>query len=120
MDNKLILRYRAKTPTGIPRNRIVQFGNADGEVILATGLNQNVIGVTTEVPVDMDEQVDVVHTGVEYVEAGAAFPRGSFIGPDAAGRAINAGQTWFTIGRALETATGPGHRIRCLIQPGNI
>ena len=120
MQNKLILRYRAKTPAGIPRNRIVQFGTADGEVVLATSLNQNVIGVTTEIPVDLDEQVDVVHTGVEYVEAGAAFARGSFIGPDATGRAVNAGQTWFTIGRALETATAAGQRVRCLIQPGNL
>jgi Uncharacterized conserved protein (DUF2190) len=120
MDNKLILRYRAKTPTGIPRNRIVQFGAADGEVILATSVSTNCIGVTTEVAVDLDEQVDVVHTGVEWVEAGAAIPRGAFIGADATGRAINAGQTWGTIGRALETATAAGHRIRCLIQPGNI
>jgi Uncharacterized conserved protein (DUF2190) len=120
MDNKLILRYRAKTPTGIPRNRIVQMGATDIDVVLATNTSINCLGVTTEVGVDMDEQVDVVHLGVEWVEAGGAVPRGAFIGADSIGRAVNAGQTWGTIGRALETATAAGQRIRCLIMPGNI
>ena len=122
MDNKHILNYVNQTPTGIPRNRIVAFGGAtDKDVVLATGLNILNCGVSTDVPCDAaGERIDVIHDGFAYIEAGAAFSRGSLLGPDATGRAINAGQTWFTVGRALESATAAGHRVLCKVQMGNI
>ena len=122
MDNKHILNYVNQTPTGIPRNRIVAFGGTtDKDVVLSTGLNQNVCGVSTDVPCDTaGERVDVVHDGFAYVEAGAAFARGSFIGPDATGRGINVGQTWFSIGRALESATAAGQRVLIKVQMGGL
>jgi len=99
--------------------RIVKPGSADGNVTFATGPTDLLIGVTTEVGPAAGERTDVAHSGIAYVEAGAAIPRGARITSDTLGRGIAAapaaGTNNSVVGSTLETATAAGDVIRVLL-----
>ncbi len=117
MNALLAKSYNNAQAGGIPRNRIVMFGASDNDMILGTGSNMPLMGVTQELATVQGEQVDVTHIGIEFVEAGAAFTRGTIISCDSIGRAIGAGAGQWQIGRALESATAAGDRVRILVTP---
>lgn len=117
MNSLLSKSYVNAQAGGIPRNRIVMFGAADTDMVLATGAGVAMMGVTQELATVQGEQVDVTHVGIEFVEAGGAFTRGTIITSDAIGRAIGAGAGQWQIGRALESATAAGDRVRILVTP---
>lgn len=116
MNPVLAKNFVCKEPAGIPRNRIVKFGAADGEVLLAVAPADLAIGITQETTPTLGERVDVTLAGSELVEAGAAIPRGSRITADATGRAAVAAAGNTVIGIALESATAAGERIRVLLR----
>lgn len=118
MDNKVILNYTCAQVGGIPRNRIVKFGATDTDMVLATGTADNLIGVTTELAALQGERMDVVHLGIEKIEVGGGFTRGTILTSDAQGRVIAASAGQWQIGRALQSSTGQtGERVRVLITP---
>ena len=116
MNPSLVKNFVCKEPTGIPRNRIVKFGAADGEVLLAAAPADLVVGITQETAPVLGERVDVTLSGSEQVEAGAAIPRGSRVTTDATGRAVVAAGGNLIVGIALESATAAGERIRVLLR----
>jgi hypothetical protein len=118
MDNKVVLNYVCAQVGGIPRSRIVKFGLNDTEMVLSTSSNDNLMGVTTEVTAVQGERMDVVHHGIEDIEVGGAFARGTILTSDALGRAIGAGAGQWQIGRALKSSTGAaGERVPVLVIP---
>lgn len=116
MNPALVKNFVCKEAAGIPRNRIVKFGSADGEVLLATAAADLAIGITQETAPILGERVDVTLSGSEQVEAGAAVPRGSRVTTDTTGRAIVAAGGNTVVGIALESATAAGERIRVLLR----
>lgn len=118
MDNKTVLNYVCAQVGGIPRSRIVKFGATDTEMVLATGAADNLMGVTTELPALQGERMDVVHHGIEKIEVGGAFARGTILTSDAQGRVVAAGAGQWQIGRALKSSTGAtGERVPVLVIP---
>ncbi len=98
--------------------RIVKLGSADGKVTPAAAATDLLIGVANEVGPAINERCDVIHTGIAFVEAGAAVTRGSSITSDASGRGIATTTTANrVIGIALESASAAGDIFRVLIAP---
>lgn len=98
--------------------RIVKLGAADGQVTSGAAATDLLIGVCNEVGPAINERCDVIHSGIAFVEAGAAVTRGSSITSDASGRGIATTTTGNrVIGLALEAAGAAGDVIRVLIAP---
>jgi hypothetical protein len=70
--------------------RIVKFDSADGTVIQAAAAADKSIGVTTDIPAASGETVDVVKSGLSYVEYGGNVTRGDLLTADSVGRAVTA------------------------------
>lgn len=86
------------------------------------------VSQATDVPIGLlsedaasGQTVTVAHTGILYVDAGAAFDAGAWLTIDSSGKVVEisgpATQT-NVIGRALEASSGDGDRVLCLVTPG--
>jgi hypothetical protein len=121
MSNPLLIRnYTAGA--AIAAYRLVVF-SAEGVVIQCATTGGNVIGVCDSVEPVSGERVDVVLSGVAYVETGFSVVRGALLMSDTVGRCITAtaaaGVNVRTVGIALEAATNVGDNIRVLLSPGS-
>lgn len=108
----------------IPPFRIVKPGTADDRITLATASTDALIGTSMDIGAAIGERCDVQLAEIAFVEAGAAFIRGSLITSDAIGRGIAAvpaaGVNASVIGRALEAATAAGDIVRVMQSIGQI
>lgn len=86
--NGIIKGYLAGA--AIAAYRIVKFDTTDGTVIQSAAATDKSIGVTTEIPAASGETVDVVKTGLTYVEYGGTVARGDLLTADSVGRAVTA------------------------------
>lgn len=93
--------------------------NASGQVALATGTADKVIGVLYNKPAGTNHPADVVIAGVARVVSGGSVAPGDLIVSDGAGFGIaGTGVTSQTLGRALSAeATGSGYIFECLVVP---
>jgi hypothetical protein len=119
--SQLIKTYTA-TAAAINSRRIVKFdGTTKTLVLLAAAATDNSIGVATEVAAAASERVDVIHHGVTYVEAGAAFNPGAMLTADSVGRAVAASPAAGTnnriVGIAIEEAAAAGDLVLMLVNP---
>ena len=117
MNPNIVKNYVNAQVGGIPRNRIVMFGASNTDMVLATSAGVPMMGVTQELATAQGERVDVTHMGIEFIEAGGAFTRGTILSSDSIGRVVGAGAGQWQIGRALESAAAAGDRVRVLVNP---
>lgn len=89
--------------------------SATGKVV-NPGAGGSVIGVRQNRP-KLNEATTVVHSGIVFVEAGAALAPGDLVASNAVGQAVAAASGNVTVGRALETASGSGIQIAVLLIP---
>lgn len=94
--------------------RFVDVNNA-GKAVAPT-LGGTVVGVRQIKP-RLNEACTIVHSGIVFVEAGAAITAGDMITTNAVGQALTAAAGNVVHGRALETATGAGIQIAVLLIP---
>lgn len=103
MNPGLIKSYTAET--AVSPYRIVKHGSADTNAVMATGVNDAMIGVSGQVAGDVGKRVDITHTGTAEVEFGGNVTRGDFLTSDANGKAVTAapaaGVNNNVIGRAM-------------------
>jgi hypothetical protein len=108
----------------MPARRLVKQGPADKFVVMAIDGGVPIIGVSEQIAVAAMAPVDVIHSEVAVVEAGAAIALSSPITADASGRAITAapaaGVNMWIVGITLEAATAAGDFIRVLVKPERI
>lgn len=106
----------------IPINRFVKHGTGDRNVALCTAPTDAILGPVNETSPALGERVDVVRSGIGWIEAGAAIARGAPVTSDAVGRAVTAapavGVNNRIAGFADEAATAAGDIIRYTIAPG--
>lgn len=117
-----ITKTYTATNAAINARRIVKFdGTTKTLVLLAAAATDASIGITTEVAAAANERVDVIHIGVAYVEAGAAFNPGAMLTSDSSGRAVTAspgaGTNNRVVGLALEEAGAAGDLVLVLVNP---
>ncbi len=102
--------------------RLVKLSAAE-TVILSAAATDLFIGVANEVAAASGERQDVILNGIAFIEAGAAFALGAYIGSDASGRGItaapSAGVNNRVIGIALEAAGAAGDVVRVLVNPSS-
>lgn len=113
----------------IANNRIIKHGTGDRNVTFSAAATDLSIGILNGLPpvnggtsgVAAGERLDVTRVGIAWLEAGAAFARGSKITSDAVGRGIvaapAAGSNVQIIAIADEAATAAGDVVRVLIAP---
>lgn len=78
-------------PAGVPANRIVNWGGADGSVATAVDGSKECVGVTSELATDPGEYASVFRVGnIPEVMFGGNVTRGDELTADAQGRAIKA------------------------------
>lgn len=82
--------------------RIVAFGEDKNGAKQATEVTDKLIGISTRVPKDPGEHVDVVRSGLYPVMYGADIKRGDPLTTDAQGRAVKATAKQAYIGFAEE------------------
>jgi hypothetical protein len=63
------------------------------------------------------ETVEIMHTGVSKVQAGAVFPAGSLLTPDATGRFVPVTAGQFAVAEAWENGVAVGGLVTALIMP---
>lgn len=80
--------YTAEAAIGA--HRIVKHGTADGQAVQGAADTDALMGISTELPSDEGETVDVVKTGLADVEYGGAVTRGDPLTSDSVGRAVKA------------------------------
>jgi hypothetical protein len=98
--------------------RIVVPGATAGTVQQAAAASGKSFGVSWDVGPVTGERLDVCHSGIHLVEAGAAFAAGDPLTSDAQGRAVlanTAGQR--VIGIAQEAAGAAGDLVQALVNP---
>lgn len=110
--------------SAIPPFRIVCPIAADDRVRVCSAATDLMIGTSTDIGAAAGERCDVQLATIAFVEAGAAFSRGSPITSDALGRGVAAapaaGVNNAIIGRALEAAGAAGDIVRVLQSIGYI
>ncbi|CAD5107230.1 capsid cement protein [Zestomonas carbonaria] len=74
----------------IASRRILVHGSSDGAAVQATGGTALLIGVSTDIPTDNGQPVDVIRTGLAPVEYGGTIARGAPLTADSQGRAVAA------------------------------
>jgi hypothetical protein len=76
----------------ITKRRIVKWGAADGQVVVAAGpaATEFLNGVTSHIDAAINEPVDVFQGGIVDVEYGATVVRGAPLTSDSIGRAVTA------------------------------
>lgn len=97
---------------------IVKLGVNPREVVLATALADQQLGVLQDKPDHTVNRAATVRIiGISKVVAGAAIPVHSLVGADGQGRAIVAA-TGHAIGLSIEVAGAAGDIITVLVIPG--
>lgn len=102
MNPGLIKNYVAEVV--VTANRIVKFGAADGDVVLAAAAADFSIGVSDSLDAALGERVDVIRTGIADVEYGGTVVRGDELTADSTGRAVAAAPTAGVNARLIGTA----------------
>lgn len=108
-----------------PRRLIIASGTADG-VAQASGVVTGLafLGVSEGVGAPDGRPIDVIHSDIALVEAGAAVARSAYLTSDSQGRAVTAapaaGVNGSVVGYALETAAAAGDLIRVFVLPSRI
>ncbi|HHT7856354.1 capsid cement protein [Pasteurella multocida] len=97
---ELIIAYSAEGE--IKGYRIVAFGEEKESAKQATAATDKLIGISTRVPKDPGEHVDVVRGGLYPVMYGGDIKRGDCLTTDAQGRAVKATAKQAYIGFAEE------------------
>lgn len=123
MNNPGLIKSMVAEAAVLPY-RIVKFGAADGQVLMAAAATDALIGVADNLGQDTaGYRVDVILDGTAEVTAGAAVTRGALLMSDSTGRAVTAtgtaGANFRTIGYALASAGAAGEVIPVAIQPGS-
>lgn len=85
-----ILTKSYKAEAAVIACRIVKFGAADGQVVLSAAATDAHVGISEQVAADIGEQVDVIKSGLAYLELGGDVTRGGPITSDAVGRGVAA------------------------------
>jgi hypothetical protein len=92
----------------IPAYSIVKFTATDFQVTVGAAVSDALVGVTTEVSVADTERVDVIHSGIAYVQAGGTIAAGDPLTVNGTGQAVKAapaaGVNNTCIGRARQSA----------------
>lgn len=103
MNPGLIKSFTAET--AVSPYRIVKHGSADTNVVMATGVNDAIIGVSGQLAGVAGKRVDITLDGTAEVEFGGNVTRGDFLTSDANGKAVTsapaAGVNNNVIGRAM-------------------
>lgn len=116
MSNLVLARaYDAQAAIG--KGLFVKPGSADGTVVPAAAAADLITGINGELDVTNGERCDVVHMGIAYLVAGAAFVRGAKLTSDAAGRGVTAVAGNQVGAVALESASAAGDMVRVLVNP---
>jgi len=98
--------------TAVESRRIVALDAADNSVKQASANSDPIIGVSAEPKaVASGARIDVAHTGIVEVTAGASVTKGAWLTSDANGKAVTAGADEERIGRALTAANADGDII---------
>lgn len=88
--------------------RIVKFGTGDGVVIQAAAAADASIGISEQIASDSGDRVDVIHSGIGFLEMAGVVARGGPITSDTVGRGVAAapatGANARVIGFALVTS----------------
>ncbi len=87
-NNGLIITLLAGA--AIAKHRIVKHGSDDHHAIQAAGSTDGMFGVSAELDVTAEEQVDIVMDGIAEVEYGGNVTRGDLLTADADGKAVAA------------------------------
>lgn len=103
--------------------RICKIGSADGQVLQATGVNDALVGVSTDVGGALGERQDVIHVGIADLQLGGTVTRGDWITSDGNGQGVSAapaaGVNNNVIGRALISGVS-GDIVPVLLSPNRI
>ncbi|WP_373840484.1 capsid cement protein [Glaesserella sp.] len=86
------------TTGAIAGYRIVAHGEAEGSAKQAVATTDKLLGISTRVPKEPGEHVDVVRSGLAPVVYGTTLKRGDFITTDAQGRAVKAENNQMYVG----------------------
>jgi hypothetical protein len=105
-------------------SRIVKSGAADNKAIQATDGASSIIGVSVEnVTSASGETVDVIRSGIAFVELGDTVTRGQYLKADANGKGVpadlDAGETVHVVGRA-EISGVSGDIIPVFVSPAAV
>jgi hypothetical protein len=107
----------------INANRIVTFGASDDNVVQASAVTSQMIGVVEGVAPALGERCDVVMTGIADVQIGGTVTRGAYLTSNATGQGVAAAPAAGTnnnvIGMALQSGVS-GDIIPVLVAPSRI
>ena len=87
MHNPILTR-NFTAGSNITKYRLVQLGDADGQIILGAGAQSSLIGVAAELDAVVSARVDVHLEGIANVEYGDTITRGAQLTSDADGKAV--------------------------------
>ena len=103
--------------------RIVKFSAAD-TVIPGAAVSDALVGIATDIGPASGELAEVVHFGLYFIEAGAAYAQGARLTTDSVGRGVAAapaaGTNNSVIGIAVDAAVAAGDIVRVAIFPSQI
>lgn len=120
MSNPILLKSWT-AGAAINAFRFVKLSAAD-TVIQAAAVSDAIIGASNEVGAASGERQDVVHVGIVFIEAGAAFALGAELTSDSVGRAVASAPSAGVNNRigaiALEAAGALGDIVRAQISLG--
>lgn len=103
--------------------RFVKMGSSDYNVIQATDGSAAILGASEQIAAASGERVDVVRSGLAYVELGDTVTRGQHLTSDSVGRAIPAvivAGTALNTGGQAEISGVAGDIIPVMLQPSVI
>jgi hypothetical protein len=99
----LIKTFTAET--AVTPYRIVKHGTLDTNVVMATGVNDNLLGVSGQVQGDIGKRVDATLSDIADIEFGGVVTRGDWLTADVNGKGVTAapavGVNNNVIGRAM-------------------
>lgn len=98
------------------RTHQYKFVDVDATGKAALGANGGRVAGVQQGKANTGEAVEICHSGISKVVAGAAVTAGDEIMSDASGRAITATSTNQRVGIALQTASGAGILIPVLLR----
>lgn len=117
----LIKNYVAEA--AISPYRIVKFGTADGKALQGAAVTDALMGVSDSLGGSINGRIDVIKSGIAFIEAGGTITRGDWLTSDANGKALSAapgaGVNNNVIGRA-EVSAVLGDIFDAMIAPGRI
>lgn len=124
MTTPTLIRNFTAGAGGVRQYRIVKFGAADGEVVEATDVADDIVGVSCQPgTAAQGQRVDIVLDGIAEAIAGGVITRGAPVTTNGAGAAVAAapaaGVNNNIVGRAMVT-TASGDIFTVLLKQGRI